>query len=89
LVGGRDPTAPRRYPPPTRDARIDRIARRVGINISSKEELFALTTTRYLAEICALLEAVDEQTDGARAAPPWLRGVRRLRHREQGGGGVG
>jgi AcrR family transcriptional regulator len=54
------------------DARIDRIARRVGINkaliyrhFASKEELFALTTTRYLAEINALLEAVDEQTSDA------------------------
>jgi AcrR family transcriptional regulator len=54
------------------DARIDRIARRVGINkaliyrhFASKEELFALTTTRYLAEINALLEAVDEETSDA------------------------
>ena len=51
------------------DARIDRIARRAGINkaliyrhFASKEELFVLTTTRYLAEINALLEAVDGQT---------------------------
>ena len=50
------------------DARIDRIAHRVGINKAlvyrhfvSKEELFALTTTRYLAEINALLDAVDGQ----------------------------
>jgi AcrR family transcriptional regulator len=57
----------------TQDARIDRIARRVGINkaiiyrhFSSKEELFALTTTRYLAEINSLLEAVDEHTSDAR-----------------------
>ena len=56
----------------SQDARIDRIARRVGINkaliyrhFASKEELFALTTTRYLAEINALLEAVDEQTSEA------------------------
>lgn len=56
----------------TQDARIDHIARRVGINkaliyrhFASKEELFALTTTRYLAEINALLEAVDEQTSDA------------------------
>ncbi len=55
------------------DARIDRIARRAGINkaliyrhFASKEELFALTTTRYLAEITALLDAVDEQTSDAR-----------------------
>lgn len=55
------------------DARIDHIARRVGINkaliyrhFASKEELFALTTTRYLAEINTLLDAVDEQTDDAR-----------------------
>lgn len=54
------------------DARIDRIARRVGINKAliyrhfvSKEELFALTTTRYLAEINALLDAVDEQDTSA------------------------
>jgi AcrR family transcriptional regulator len=54
------------------DARIDRIARVVGINkaliyrhFASKEELFALTTTRYLAEINELLEAVDELTSGA------------------------
>jgi AcrR family transcriptional regulator len=56
----------------TQDARVDRIARRVGINkaliyrhFASKEELFALTTTRYLAEINALLEAVDEETSDA------------------------
>jgi AcrR family transcriptional regulator len=54
------------------DARIDSIARRVGINkaliyrhFASKEELFALTTTRYLTEIDALLDAVDEQTSVA------------------------
>ena len=60
------------------EARIDRIARRVGINkaliyrhFASKEELFVLTITRYLAEINALLEAVDEETsDPLRAAPP-------------------
>ena len=53
----------------SQDARVERIARRVGINkaliyrhFASKEELFALTTTRYLAEINALLEAVNEQT---------------------------
>jgi AcrR family transcriptional regulator len=52
------------------DARISRIARRVGINkaliyrhFASKEELFALTITRYLAEINALLETVAEETD--------------------------
>ena len=51
------------------DARIDRIARRVGINkaliyrhFASKEELFVLTITRYLAEIDALLQTVDEET---------------------------
>ena len=51
------------------DARIDRIARRVGINkaliyrhFACKEELFVLTITSYLAEINALLQAVDEQT---------------------------
>lgn len=56
----------------TQDARVDRIARRVGINkaliyrhFASKEELFALTTTRYLAEINALLEAIDEETSDA------------------------
>jgi AcrR family transcriptional regulator len=54
------------------DARIDRIARRVGINkaliyrhFASKEELFALTTTGYLAEINALLGAVDERAGDA------------------------
>jgi AcrR family transcriptional regulator len=54
------------------EARVDRIARRVGINkaiiyrhFSSKEELFALTTTRYLAEINALLQAVDESASDA------------------------
>ena len=54
------------------DARIDRIARRVGINKAlvyrhfvSKEELFALTTTRYLAEINALLDGVDEEVTSA------------------------
>jgi AcrR family transcriptional regulator len=54
------------------DARIDGIARRVGINKAlvyrhfvSKEELFVLTTTRYLAEINALLDAVDEQAISA------------------------
>ena len=53
----------------TGDARIERIARRVGINkaliyrhFASKEELFALTTTRYLTEINALLDAVEQQT---------------------------
>jgi AcrR family transcriptional regulator len=52
------------------DARVSRIARRVGINkaliyrhFASKEELFALTITRYLAEINALLVAVAEETD--------------------------
>ena len=52
------------------DARVSRIARRVGINkaliyrhFASKEELFVLTITRYLAEIDALLEAVTEETD--------------------------
>jgi AcrR family transcriptional regulator len=56
----------------TQDARVDRIARRVGINkaliyrhFASKEELFALTTTRYLAEINALLKAIDEETSDA------------------------
>jgi AcrR family transcriptional regulator len=50
------------------EARIDRIARRVGINkaliyrhFASKEELFALTVTRYLSEIDARLEAVDAE----------------------------
>lgn len=50
------------------DVRIDRIARRVGINkaliyrhFASKEELFVLTITRYLAEVDALLQAVDEE----------------------------
>lgn len=32
----------------------------------SKDELFALTSTRYLAEINAVLDAVDEQTSSAR-----------------------
>jgi AcrR family transcriptional regulator len=51
------------------DARIDRIARRAGINkaliyrhFASKDEIFVLTITRYLAEINALLQAVDEET---------------------------
>ncbi|HZE06012.1 MAG TPA: helix-turn-helix domain-containing protein [Solirubrobacteraceae bacterium] len=54
------------------DARIDRIARRVGVNkaiiyrhFASKEELFALTTTGYLAEINALLADVEEGAGGA------------------------
>ena len=54
------------------EARIDRIARRVGINkaliyrhFASKQELFALTTTTYLDEIAELLEDVDEH-----GAPP-------------------
>ncbi len=54
------------------DARVDRIARRVGINkaliyrhFASKEELFALTTTRYLGEINALLDAVEAETTDA------------------------
>ena len=71
------------------DARIDRIARRVGINKAlvyrhfvSKEELFALTTTRYLAEINALLDAVDdERTSPSERLSARLRGVCRLRHR--------
>lgn len=54
------------------DARVERIARRAGINkaliyrhFASKEELFALTTTGYLAEINSLLAAVDEQATDA------------------------
>jgi AcrR family transcriptional regulator len=50
------------------EARIDRIARRVGINkaliyrhFASKEELFALTTTTYLDEIAELLRGVEEE----------------------------
>src|SRR3954447_11641596 len=50
------------------DARIDRIARRAGINkaliyrhFSSKEELFVLTVTRYLDEIDAALAGVDDE----------------------------
>ena len=50
-------------------ARIERIARRAGINraliyrhFASKEELFVLTITRYLAEIDLLLETVDAET---------------------------
>ncbi len=56
------------------DARIDRIARRAGINkaliyrhFASKEDLFALTTTGYLAEINALLATVNEGAGGALA----------------------
>lgn len=55
------------------DARIDRIARRVGINkaliyrhFACKEELFVLTITGYLAEIDALLQAVNEETSDPR-----------------------
>ena len=55
------------------DAHVDRIARRVGINkaliyrhFASKEELFVLTITRYLAEIDALLQALDEETSDPR-----------------------
>ena len=55
------------------DVRIDHIARRAGINkaliyrhFASKEELFALTTARYLAELGARLDAVDAQS----ALPP-------------------
>jgi AcrR family transcriptional regulator len=55
------------------EARIDRIARRVGINkaliyrnFASKEELFALTTTTYLDEIMALLAGVHEHADAPR-----------------------
>jgi AcrR family transcriptional regulator len=55
------------------DARVHRIAHRAGINkalvyrhFASKEELFVLTVTRYLADASALLEAVDEEaTDPA------------------------
>ena len=50
------------------EARVHRIARRVGINkalvyrhFASKEELFALTITSYLDEIGDLLEAMDEE----------------------------
>lgn len=50
------------------DARVHRIARRAGINkalvyrhFASKEELFVLTVTRYLADVTALLEAVDAE----------------------------
>jgi AcrR family transcriptional regulator len=52
---------------------VDRIARRVGINkaliyrhFASKEELFALTITRYLAEIEALLGELDEESSEPR-----------------------
>src|SRR3954454_11730355 len=55
------------------DARIDRIARRVGINkaliyrhFSSKEELFVLTVTRYLAEIEVLLRDADAEVSAPR-----------------------
>src|SRR5262245_35060852 len=55
------------------DARIDRIARRVGINkaliyrhFASKEELFVLTVTRYLAEVEALLRDVDDAVSDPR-----------------------
>jgi AcrR family transcriptional regulator len=55
------------------DARIDRIARRAGINkaliyrhFACKEELFVLTITRYLAEIDVLLQAVNEETSDPR-----------------------
>jgi AcrR family transcriptional regulator len=55
------------------DARIDRIARRVGINkaliyrhFASKEELFVLTVTRYLAEIDDRLAAVEADADAPR-----------------------
>lgn len=55
------------------EARIDRIARRVGINkaliyrhFASKEELFALTTTTYLDEIAQRLQCVDEAGGAAR-----------------------
>jgi AcrR family transcriptional regulator len=55
------------------DARIDRIARRVGINkaliyrhFASKEELFVLTVTRYLAEIDERLEGVEADVDDPR-----------------------
>jgi AcrR family transcriptional regulator len=55
------------------DARIDRIARRVGINkaliyrhFASKEELFVLTVTRYLAEIDGRLAAVESEVEGPR-----------------------
>jgi AcrR family transcriptional regulator len=55
------------------DARIERIARLAHINkaliyrhFASKEELFVLTITRYLAEIEALLEAVDAETGDPR-----------------------
>lgn len=55
------------------DARVHRIARRAGINkalvyrhFASKEELFVLTITRYLVEINALLQSVDEETTDPR-----------------------
>ncbi len=61
----------------TGSARIDRIARRVGINkalvyrhFSSKEELFVVTTTSYLVEVRSLFEAIDE---GTTEAPERLR----------------
>src|SRR5258705_2670887 len=55
------------------DAPIEDIARAVGINkaliyrhFSSKEELFVLTVTRYLAEIEALLRDVDAEASAPR-----------------------
>jgi AcrR family transcriptional regulator len=52
------------------DAPIEDIARAVGINkaliyrhFSSKEELFVLTVTRYLADLGALAEQVDPERD--------------------------
>src|SRR3954453_13614729 len=55
------------------DARIDRIARRVGINkaliyrvFAPKEELFVLTVTRYLGEIDARLAAVEDDVNEPR-----------------------
>src|SRR3954453_21610790 len=52
------------------DARVDRIARRVGINkaliyrhFASKEELFAVTDRRYLGELDARLAEVEEVGD--------------------------
>ena len=73
--------APCSTSPGAQDARIDRIARRVGINKAlvyrhfvSKEELFALTTALYLDEINALLEAVgDESSARANGSATALR----------------
>ena len=66
----------------TQDVPIDDIARAVGLSraliyrhFSSKEELFILTVTRYLAELSVRLEAAVAETDDPHAALDEITGT--------------